>query len=107
MLEPVITTLPDGCVRVTIGTLSGTVSSHHLIQPLVNQLLKKLTPEQQIRSLRTEPHPDKPGGTDVVAMGNRTLVLEALYHLAGRDNPAHTLHGLTTGLWAQPPANLP
>ena len=37
-LEPVITNLDDGCVRVCIGTVCGTVSSHHLIDPKVNQL---------------------------------------------------------------------
>lgn len=34
----VIETLPDGCVRVTVGGLMGTVSSHHLVEPKVAQL---------------------------------------------------------------------
>ena len=37
-LEPVITNLDDGCVRICIGSVCGTVSSHHLIDPKVNQL---------------------------------------------------------------------
>ena len=37
-LEPVITNLDDGCVRVCVGDVCGTVSSHHLIDPKVNQL---------------------------------------------------------------------
>jgi hypothetical protein len=69
--------------------------------------MKKLTPQEQVRLLRTTPHPNKPGATDVRAMDNRTLVMEQLYQLSGRANPEHTLHGLTTGLWAEPPANLP
>jgi hypothetical protein len=69
--------------------------------------MNKLTPEQQVRLLRTTPHPDKPGATDVRAMDNRALVMDALYTLAGRDNKDHTMHGLYTGLWAEPPANLP
>ena len=37
-LEPVITNLDDGCVRICLGDVCGTVSSHHLIDPKVNQL---------------------------------------------------------------------
>jgi hypothetical protein len=37
-LEPSIETLDDGCVKVSLGGTSGTVSSHHLIEPKVNQL---------------------------------------------------------------------
>ena len=37
-LEPLITNLDDGCVRICIGSVCGTVSSHHLIDPKVNQL---------------------------------------------------------------------
>ena len=37
-LEPVITNLDDGCVRICLGNVCGTVSSHHLIDPKVNQL---------------------------------------------------------------------
>ena len=69
--------------------------------------MKKLTPEEQVRLLRTTPDPNKPGAEDWYAMHNRVLVLDALYHLAGRDNKDHTMHGLYTGLWEEPPANLP
>jgi hypothetical protein len=65
--------------------------------------MTKLTPEEQVRLLRTTPHPNKPGATDVRAMDNRTLVMDALYTLAGRDNPNSTMHGLYTGLWAPMP----
>jgi hypothetical protein len=65
--------------------------------------MTKLTPEQQVRTLRTTPHPNKPGATDVRAMDNRALVMDALYTLAGRDNPNSTMHGLYTGLWAPMP----
>lgn len=34
----VIETLPDGCVRITIGGIAGTVSSTHLIEPKIAQL---------------------------------------------------------------------
>jgi hypothetical protein len=64
-----------------------------------------MTPEQQIRQLRTEP--TKPGAEDIEAMNNRVIALDALFHLAGRDNKDHTLHSTYTGLWAEPPANLP
>jgi hypothetical protein len=67
--------------------------------------MTKLTPEQQVKCLRTEAR--KPGAEDISAMNNRVLVLDALYHLAGRDNKDHTLYGLYTGLNAEPPANLP
>jgi hypothetical protein len=69
--------------------------------------MTKLTPEEQVRLLRTTPHPNKPGATDVRAMDNRALVMDALYTLAGRDNPNSTMHGLYTGLWAQAPDTLP
>jgi hypothetical protein len=55
-----------------------------------------------VRLLRTTPHPNKPGATDVRAMDNRALVMDALYTLAGRDNPNSPSHGLYTGLWKQP-----
>ena len=67
--------------------------------------MSRLTPAQQIRSLRTIPN--KPGAEDTEAMTNRVLALDALYTLAGRDNPLSPSHGLFTGLWAEPPANLP
>ena len=37
MNEPIITNLPDGAVRVQLGAYFGTVSSHHLVDPLVNR----------------------------------------------------------------------
>ena len=67
--------------------------------------MKKLTPEQQVKCLRTEAL--KPGAEDVKAMENRVLVMDALYVLAGRDNPNSLMHGLYTNLNAEPPANLP
>jgi hypothetical protein len=67
--------------------------------------MNKLTPQQQVKCLRTDAR--KPGAEDLHAMDNRVLVMDALYQLAGRDNPSHTMHALYTGLWAEPPANLP
>jgi hypothetical protein len=67
--------------------------------------MKKLTPEQQVKCLRTEAR--RPGAEDWQAQANRALVMDALYTLAGRDNKDHIMHGLYTGLWAEPPANLP
>jgi hypothetical protein len=37
-VQPTLETLDDGCVSVCIGTVCGTVSSHHLIDPKINQL---------------------------------------------------------------------
>jgi hypothetical protein len=37
-VQPTLTNLSDGCVRVCIGETCGTVSSHHLVEPKVNQL---------------------------------------------------------------------
>ena len=67
--------------------------------------MTKLTPEQQVKLLRTKAR--KPGAEDWQAQANRALVMDALYTLAGRHNKDHTMHGLYTGLWAEPPANLP
>lgn len=64
-----------------------------------------MTPEQQVRQLRTEAQ--KPGAQDLEAQNNRHTVLEALYHLAGRHHKDSTMHGLFTGLNAQPPDTLP
>jgi len=64
-----------------------------------------MTPEQQIRTLRTEAQ--TPGATDIKAMEARVIALEALYHLAGRHHKDSTMHGLFTGLNAQPPDTLP
>ena len=58
--------------------------------------MNKLTPEEQVRLLRTKPR--KPGGQDREAMENRTIVLDALYHLSGRHLEMHPMHGLYTGL---------
>ena len=67
--------------------------------------MKKLTPEQQVKCLRTEAR--KPGAEDVKAIENRVLDMDTLYHLAGRDNPNSLMNGLFTNLSAEPPANLP
>ena len=37
-LEPVITNLDDGCVRVTLGSICTTCSSHHLVPDKIAQL---------------------------------------------------------------------
>lgn len=47
-------------------------------------------------ALRIEPR--LPGAQDLEAMQNRSIRLQALHQLTGRDNPAHTLHGRFTGL---------
>ncbi len=33
-----IRNLDDGCVQITVGNISGTVSSHHLVEPKLRQL---------------------------------------------------------------------
>lgn len=66
--------------------------------------MSKLTPEQQVKQLRTTP--TKPGAEDVAAMEARVVALQALYDLAGRSNPGHTMHGLFTGLWAEAPDSI-
>ena len=40
----------------------------------------------------------KPGAGDIQAMMARTLWLEELYFLDGRDQASHPQHGLFTGL---------
>ena len=40
----------------------------------------------------------EPGAQDVQAMAARTLWLEELYFLDGRDQASHPQHGLFTGL---------
>ena len=40
----------------------------------------------------------KPGASDVQAMAARTLCLEELFFLDGRDMISHPQHGLFTGL---------
>ena len=42
--------------------------------------------------------PNKPGAEDVEAMAARTLWLEELFYLDGRDQVSHPQHGLFTGL---------
>lgn len=37
-VQPTLENLSDGCVRVCIGETCGTVSSHHLVEPKINQL---------------------------------------------------------------------
>ena len=56
-----------------------------------------MTPEQQIRQLRTEP--TKPGAEDIEAMNNRVLALEWLYRLQGRKDAKPGLRSTYTGLW--------
>lgn len=63
-----------------------------------------MTPEQQIKQLRT--HSDAYGATDVQAMNNRVIALEQLYQLAGRHQAAPGLRSTYTNLWASIPDNL-
>ena len=63
-----------------------------------------MTPEQQVKQLRTTPN--KPGAEDVAAMNARVIALDMLYELAGRNNPDSPSHGLFTGLWQPAPDNL-
>jgi len=56
----------------------------------------KLTPEEQVRLLRTEAL--SYGATDVQAMNHRVAVLDALFHLDGRHLDGHPLKGTYTGL---------
>ena len=64
-----------------------------------------MTPEEQVRSIKTEA--TSYGATDVGAMNARVVALDALYKLAGRDNPNSPSHGLYTGLWAPCPDQAP
>lgn len=66
--------------------------------------MNKLTPEQQIKCLRTDAR--KPGAQDFQAQDNRVLVMDALYTLAGRNNKDSPSHGLYTGLNQTPPDNI-
>jgi hypothetical protein len=34
----VVQMLPDGCVRITVGGVIGTVSSYHLVEPKLAQI---------------------------------------------------------------------
>jgi len=62
--------------------------------------MTKLTPEQQVKLLRTKAR--KPGAEDIQAMNNRVIVLEALYQLAGRSQATPGLRCTYTGLWTLP-----
>ena len=64
-----------------------------------------MTPEQQIRSIKTDT--TAYGATDIAAMNARVIALDMLYKFAGRDNPNSTMHGLYTGLWAPYPTEAP
>ena len=64
-----------------------------------------MTPEEQVRDLKTDTTAF--GATEIRAMENRVIAMEALYHLAGRNNPNHTYTGLYTGLWAPYPTEAP
>ena len=64
-----------------------------------------MTPEQQVRSIKTET--TAYGATEITAMGNRVVALDMLYKLAGRDNPNSKMRGLYTGLWAPCPDQAP
>ena len=66
---------------------------------------KRLTPYQQLARIRTEPK--LPGAQDIQAMSNRQIVMDELYHLAGRDQETHQMHGVYTGLAEQLPATFP
>ena len=59
-------------------------------------MTNKLTPEEQVRLLRTEAI--KPGAEDLQAMNNRVAALDALYHLDGRHLDGHPLKSTYTGL---------
>lgn len=45
--------------------------------------------------------PRLPGAQDVRAMNARVERLQLLYRATCRDNPAHTCHGLLTGLYQE------
>ena len=38
--ETKVYTLSDGCLRVEVGEFHGVVSSHHLVEPKENQLIR-------------------------------------------------------------------
>ena len=60
-------------------------------------MTNKLTPEEQVRLLRTEAL--SYGATDIQAMNNRVLALEWLYRLQGRKDAKPGLRSTYTGLW--------
>ena len=59
-------------------------------------MTNKLTPEEQVRLLRTEALAH--GAEDLQAMNNRVAALDALYHLDGRHLDGHPLKCTYTGL---------
>ena len=59
-------------------------------------MTNKLTPEDQVRLLRTEALAY--GAEDTQAMNNRVAALDALYHLDGRHLNGHPLKSTYTGL---------
>ena len=59
-------------------------------------MTNKLTPEEQVRLLRTEALAY--GAEDIQAMANRVAALDALYHLDGRHLDGHPLKSTYTGL---------
>ena len=59
-------------------------------------MTNKLTPEEQVRLLRTEALAY--GAEDLQAMNNRVAALDALYHLDGRHLTGHPLKSTYTGL---------
>lgn len=63
--------------------------------------MAKLTPEAQVRQLRTEAR--TPGASDIEAMNNRVIALETLYRLAGRHQATPGLKCTYTGLWQPAP----
>lgn len=69
------------------------------------QDLSKLTQRQLIARLKelNTVEPARPGAEDVAAMDAREERIQVLYHLAGRHDPKHSMHGLLTGLNEQPP----
>lgn len=51
-IEPVISSMPDGVVKIQFDNLTGYVSSYHLVQPKLNQL--------QAASLKSKLHDNLP-----------------------------------------------
>jgi hypothetical protein len=41
--DPVVTHLPDGAYRITVGAFTSTVSSMHLVEERIKQLQLRLT----------------------------------------------------------------
>ena len=60
-----------------------------------------MTPEEQVRSIKTDT--TAYGATDITVMENRVIALDMLYKLAGRDDTNSPSHGCYTGLLAPCP----